>query len=280
MQLSKIRIGDDAFYHFDVGAGRPVVFVHGALGDLRTWDDVIAPLSGRFRCIAYTQRGFSRQAWRADGPTFGPATHAADLCAFIRAMGLGPVAVVAWSYGSHVVLKALQQEPALFERALVYDAGVPALVTDAEQAAAMHADMQRIFPSVIAALAEGDLGETVRRLVDASGGPNHFDRQPAYRRTVHIDSAAAIPRLIDSDARAAGPFPGDLRAMRVPVSVTWGEASHALFTAPSKAAAAALTAARHREIAGAGHLWPETDPAGFAELVTEWMDGRLDLPNP
>jgi pimeloyl-ACP methyl ester carboxylesterase len=63
----------------------------------------------------------------------------------------------------------------------------------------------------------------------------------------------------------------DLARLDLPVLVAWGAASRAAFTVPSRAAAAALRHGVAREIAGADHMWPETDPDGFAALVRDFV---------
>ena len=88
----------------DEGQGVPVVFVHAALGDYRTWDRQRAVLAGQYRTIAFSQRYFGAGPWGQDWPKFGVPTHAADLVTFIRALNAGPVHLIAWSYSGHVAL--------------------------------------------------------------------------------------------------------------------------------------------------------------------------------
>ena len=109
-----VVIGPDPFSYVDQGSGPPVLFLHGALGDLRTWLPHIQAVSAQFRCIAYTQRYFGTQSWRNNGPPFGVATHADDLIALVEALGLTPVSLVGWSYTGHVALHAALQRPDLF----------------------------------------------------------------------------------------------------------------------------------------------------------------------
>ncbi|WP_293681480.1 alpha/beta fold hydrolase, partial [uncultured Phenylobacterium sp.] len=163
MRASRIRIGDDTFHYADQGRGPPVVFLHGAPGDLRTWRDVIAALGGGCRAVAYTQRWFGRVAWRADGPPFGTATHVADLFAFIEALDLAPVSLVAWSYSGHVALKAALERPERFARVLIYEPSVPTYVSDPAQQAACGADAAQRFGPVFEALGRRDNRLAVQR---------------------------------------------------------------------------------------------------------------------
>jgi pimeloyl-ACP methyl ester carboxylesterase len=271
--LRSINVGQDTFPCLDMGAGEPVLLLHGALGDYRTWRRQCAALSGRFRCIAYTQRWFGPSPWRADGPAFGTTAHAADLVAFIEAMGIEPVSLVAWSYAGHVAFEAVLARPDLFRRILVFEPGVPTYVEDPAERAAFGADARIAFAPIVEAVSAGDMAEAVRRLIDASGGEGSFDGQAAECSAIEMDNASTIPLLFgQTPPRALGA--ADLASITVPVSIAWGADTRPIYKLPSQAAARALSRSSHREIAGAGHLWPDHDPQGFAAFVGDWLDGR------
>jgi pimeloyl-ACP methyl ester carboxylesterase len=94
LESRQLAIGEDIFSYIDLGKGAPVLFLHGALGDLRTWWPHCRALFSRYPCIAYTQRNFDPPVWRADAPPFSIRAHAADLIAVIEALGIGPVNLV------------------------------------------------------------------------------------------------------------------------------------------------------------------------------------------
>src|SRR5207245_1429581 len=51
---------DDAvkLYYEEAGAGTPIVFVHKFAGDHRSWEPQMRHFSRRYRCIAYSARGY------------------------------------------------------------------------------------------------------------------------------------------------------------------------------------------------------------------------------
>lgn len=275
MPLVTLAAGDDPFDYSEEGAGRPILFLHGAPGDKRTFAPVIALLRDRFRGLTYTQRWFGPQAWSPGGPVFSTQTHADDLARLIEVLNLAPVSLVAWSFSGHVALAAALARPDLFAKVLIYEPSVGTYVTGAGSLAALAADGKAAYPALFEALGRGDLPEVVRRLIDMSGGDGHFDRQAAERRAIHLDSAAAMPLLLGGGAPPADLKASDLAALDVPVSIAWGRHSRPMFAIPSQAAAAAITTALHCDIGGAGHLLPEVDPERFADLVADWMDGAL-----
>ncbi|QXP85780.1 alpha/beta fold hydrolase [Methylococcus sp. Mc7] len=62
----------------DVGAGPPVLFLHGNPDSADIWDEVVARLNGRFRCIAIDLPGFGRS-----GPAPGFDCSFANLGRFV-----------------------------------------------------------------------------------------------------------------------------------------------------------------------------------------------------
>lgn len=263
-----LEIGRDRFAFSTAGDGRPVIFLHGLPGDMRTWEPHQHILRHRFRCIAYTQRWFGEHEWRADGPAMGPATHAADLVEFIGSLGLGRVSLVAWSYSVDVAIRAMLDHPHLFERALLYEPGVASYVEDASEQVAFKEDATAFFEPVLGALGNGDLPAAVAALIDGSGEPGHFTAQPGNLRHIHLASTAALGRLLAAAPSGESVAAADLRGLTVPVTICWGDRTRPLFKLSSRAAARSVSGL-HRELPERGHLWPEEDPQGFCALVAE-----------
>lgn len=121
-------------------AGATLVFLHGAVTDLRLWDRHRALIGRRHRTIACTLRYHgemaSRADWPADWPPYGAQTHADDLIELLDRLGTGPVVLVAWSYAGHVAFQAALQRPGLFRGLFVHEPGVPSYVDDPQSLAA------------------------------------------------------------------------------------------------------------------------------------------------
>jgi pimeloyl-ACP methyl ester carboxylesterase len=269
-QPRSIVIGPDPFSNVDQGFGPPVLFLHGALGDLRTWLPHVQALPAKFRCIAYTQRCFGTQSWRNDGPPFGVATHADDLIAFVEALSRRPVSLVAWSYAGHVALHAALQRPDLFSRLLLYEHGVRTIPLDANEQHAFTQDAEAAFGPIIEAVGQGNLKRATRLLIDASGGSGYFDALPPERRAVYLDNAHTMPLLL---AQEPPPFTTceALGRLSMPVAVLWGEHSRPISKVPSQAVARCIRPARHGEVPGVEHLWPEENPNAFCACVARWL---------
>jgi pimeloyl-ACP methyl ester carboxylesterase len=267
--------------YVDDGSGPCVVLVHGALTDLRMWEPHRALLRKRHRTIACTLRYFGTEPWQEQWPPFGIETHAADLMAFVRLLNLGPVHLVAWSYSGHAVLTAALRHPEHIRSAFIYEPGVPTYVDVPAALETFAADAEAMFGPVFKAVQSGDLESGVRRLIDGSGGrQGYFDSQSPERRAIQLDNARTLPLLLD---QAPPPVitAEHLRSLEAPICIAWGAATRPLFRVVSEAAAGCIPGGRHRVIAGADHMWPDTDPAGFAASVSGFIaDVEAQGPGP
>lgn len=267
VQVSRITVGDDVFAYVDVGVGPPVLFLHGALGDLRTWKPHVAALSKRFRCLAYTQRWFGIDPWREDGPAFGVATHADDLIAFIAAVGVGPVHLVAWSYAGHIALHAALRTPKLFSSLVLFDPGVQTFPLAPDEQNEVGNDAQTAFTPIFKAVGRGDYDYAVRHLIDASGVEGHFRRQSAEQRAIQLENAHTMPLLLNQQAPPMLKC-ADVASLKMPVTIYWGGNSRPTFRLPAIALARCISG-HHREIPNVGHLWPIEDVDGFTDQLED-----------
>src|SRR5262245_26879452 len=101
---------------------RPLIMLHGVTGHARTWDEEAALLAERYRVLALDQRGHGDSEPAADGD-YTVAAMAADLTAFVDALGLDQVSVVGLSMGGRVAIAFAGQAPRRVERLVVVDIG-------------------------------------------------------------------------------------------------------------------------------------------------------------
>src|SRR6266700_697585 len=65
----EVEVNGVRIQYLEDGSGEPVVFVHGALGDLRSWEPVREGIASKYRFVAYTQRYYGTEPWPDDGRT-------------------------------------------------------------------------------------------------------------------------------------------------------------------------------------------------------------------
>ena len=108
---------------WDAAAGAPTILaVHGVTSSHLAWE-FLADALPDVRVVAPDLRGRGRSNG-LEGPA-GMNAHADDLAAVSAALGLGPVVVVAHSMGAFVALAFAARHPALVDRLVLVDGGLP-----------------------------------------------------------------------------------------------------------------------------------------------------------
>ena len=100
--------GSIELHYEDVGAGKPVVLIHGWPLSGRSWENQVPALVGAgFRVITYDRRGFgaSSQPWNG----YDYDTFAADLDALLRYKDLRDVTLVGFSMGGGEVARYISR---------------------------------------------------------------------------------------------------------------------------------------------------------------------------
>ncbi len=241
-----------------------LLFVHGAAGDARVWNPVIAALPDGWEAEAITLTYFGDTAWPDDGAGFGTAMHARDICEHAARLG-GDVRLVCWSYAVHAGLEALRERPDLFAGAFFYEAGLPHYLSDAEEIERFTRDFKSCFGPVGAALKKDGPVAAVRALI----GPA-FERMTPERRAIYESNSAMMPLLMGGGQAPAQIGPGELAQIETPCRVAMGADTRLAFALPSRALAKGLPDCDLIEVPDAQHFLPETDPGRFAGLVEEW----------
>src|SRR5262249_24632324 len=112
------------FHYTERGAAAapPVIFLHGVTGHARSWDEEARVLAERHRALALDQRGHGDTAPAPDGD-YSDEALLGDLVAFVDALGLRRVSLVALSLGGRVAINFAGRWPGRVERLVVVDIG-------------------------------------------------------------------------------------------------------------------------------------------------------------
>lgn len=241
-----------------------VLFVHGAAGDARIWEPVIARLPADITGEALTLTYFGPGDWPDDGRNFSTELHCADILRAARKAG-GPVHLVCWSYAVHVGLAALLAEPHLFASALFYEGARPHYIADKAQLREFGTSAETIFGPLAKALEQDGPEATIPALFGA-----HYANMPAQRRDIYLSNARMMPLLFHG-APPAKITPAELARISVPCCGAIGSETPPAFAISTRALAEAIPGAAVTMVEGADHFLPETGPDRFAALVADWI---------
>lgn len=244
----------------EIGAGSPVLLLHG-IGMTRTgWDSVAATLADRHRCIAWDMPGYGASPPSAEPLTL--RTAAAAAAGLVEAID-GPVHVVGLSMGGMVALELALLRPDLVRSLGLLDTS-PAFGLDGTDPDAWRA--ARLAPLDTGARVEEFAEPVLRGVMAPDADPAAVAAAVASMCRVSIAGLrAAVSALPDHDVRDR------LAAITAPTLVVVGELDEETPPSYAEALAAGIPGARLEVISGAGHLTPFEAPVEVARLIGDHL---------
>ncbi len=115
--MSAIVIRDGIVHYEILGRGKPVVFLHGAMGTWNMWLNTMQTMTAEYRSVAFDFWGFGTSAKRKERYNFDEQTLLLD--EFLNEFGLTKVVIIAHGVGSLIALKFAQKMPFAIDRMLL-----------------------------------------------------------------------------------------------------------------------------------------------------------------
>jgi pimeloyl-ACP methyl ester carboxylesterase len=277
------------------GGGEPVVFVHGSISDLRTWEQQLSAVGRSYRAITYSRR-FARPNADIDPGADDPMlSHVEDLASFLRVIDAAPAHLAGNSWGAFICLLTAVRHPEVVRTLVIEEPPVLPLLRLSTPP--RPTELLRLFATrprtAIAVLKFGagtiapaqkafKRGENDRALqIFAHGvlGKEAFDRIPEVRK----EQMRANLSSLRAQVLGAG-FPplgeDDVRAIRVPILLLTGERSPSVFLRLTDRLEELLPIVERVEIPGASHAMHEENAAAVNEAILRFLARHRDLPPP
>src|SRR5437899_3194576 len=262
--------------YVEQGSGEPMVFVHGAPGDLRAWEPIRKGIASKYRFIAYNQRYFGTEPWPDDGKNFSIPTLADDLATFIMSFNTGPVHLVSWSFGGLVAMQAAVKNPSLVRSLILYEPNViSVLPADSAEGRAAREERSKMLAPIIAAMKGGDAVQAAKLAREAwlQLGPGGFDREPQTVQTRVLDNARTM--LLIWGAPAPPAITCDmLKNFPQPTLVMRGEKTQMSNVLISETISRCVPGAQLVVLQNVNHDGPSRDPVAFTGAVFEFLSSR------
>jgi pimeloyl-ACP methyl ester carboxylesterase len=229
-RLKKVIVNGAELHYLEQGQGQPLVFVHGSLGDYRSWFFQMEPFAERYRVIAYSRRYHYPNAWSDDGLDYSAALHADDLAALIGTLGLAPAHVVAASYGGYISLLLAVKYPHLVRALVLGEPPIMPWLSHIPGGAALLEDfLTKAWRPAGAAFERGEMEAGARLFINGVSGSQMFERFSPAGRSRLLDNAAALK----AETQARDYFPTltceDVALIRSPSLLLNGEHSPRMF---------------------------------------------------
>ena len=241
-------------------SGVPVLFVHGYTDSWRSFECVLPHLPRSIRAFAVTQRGHGD----ADRPPAGyhARDFAADLAAFMDALGLARGVVAGHSMGGTVAQRFALDHP---ERTL----GLVLIGALADPRGSP--DVVELWTSAVSKLTDpvdpGFVLEFQRSTLARPIPPTILDT--AVQESLKVPARvwrAALEALLESNVLS------EIGAIGAPTLLVWGEQDTIASRSDQEALAKAIAHARLAVYGGTGHAVHWEEPERFASDVTRFVE--------
>jgi pimeloyl-ACP methyl ester carboxylesterase len=259
----------ELYYELHGDVGDPAVFVHGSLGDHRTWSRLLPSLAQSLQVLVYDRRGYGQS--RGPARTQAVREDAADLAALLEATEHFPAHLVAHSYAGAVALRLAADRPELVRSISMHEPPLIGLLDADPNWGGEAARWRKLVETTRAAIAAGHAEEAARRVV------NWFStREEAWER-LHPEIRREAVDYMDrwreeySDPEAIRPPAPVLSEILIPGLVTVGAQSPPLMQLIAHALAGGLRNALERTIPGVGHVPQITEPDQYAGILAMFL---------
>ncbi len=287
--ISEAKVNGTTLAYREQGEGAPVVFVHGAISDLRTWEHQLAAVGSSYRAVTYSRR-FARPNERSDpGGSDLSLLAVEDLAAFLREIGAAPAHLVGNSYGAYVSLVTAIRYPELVKTVVAEEppvlrlfVSVPprptellrVLVTRPRTAIGLVQFGAGTMAPAVKLIKRGEESKAARVFTRGVLGKRAFDRL-SQERWDQIHENLFEMKLLKRDAELFPPIDDDgVRGIRAPVLLVVGEQSPLHLRVLVDRLEELLPDMERVEIPDASHLMHEDNAAAVNEVIVGFLDRR------
>jgi pimeloyl-ACP methyl ester carboxylesterase len=225
------------------GQGRPVILLHGGLGNSRNWGFQVGPLTAAgYRAILIDSRGHGRST--RDAQPYAYDLLARDVAAVMDALEVRRAALVGWSDGACTALILADQHP---ERA----GGVFFFGCNMDPGGTK----EFVFTPVIGRC----LSRHKKDYAELSSTPAQFE---AFSKAVGLMQQTQPNYSLE-----------DLARIRVPVTIVQSEGDEFIKREHAEYLARSIRGAKFILLSGVSHFAPLQRPEVFNSVLLEWLNG-------
>jgi pimeloyl-ACP methyl ester carboxylesterase len=281
----RVRVNGAELAYTEQGTGAPLVYVHGALSDVRYLQPELPALAQRFRTIVYSRRYAWPNEALGEGALDPVATHVDDLADFIRALDAAPAHVAGISLGGTICLLLAVRHPELVRTLILEDpSAFPVLVSIPPkpgeilpllftQPSTLWIGLKTTasFLRMAVAMKRGKDEESMRLLVNWANGFDAYSELPAANKaqgTANIATwRAALERPVHINLTAT-----DARSIQKPTLLVAGEKSAPPLRAVVQRLAELIPNSEVKVIPGASHGMNFQNPVALDAAILDFLE--------
>lgn len=271
LELRQLHVNGTDLAYITQGRGIPIVFIHGAFSDYRFWESQRETFANRYQFIALNLRYHGAAPWPDNATNYSEATHAADVAAFISALGVGPVYLVGVSYGANIALDVALAHPDLVFGLVMEEPAAPALISGPQARAALN-EIRRAVENARAMLRGGDAPGATKLFAEwaRNMGRDSFELQSESFQTMALENARTLRAFLDR--KRSPPLTCEQLSLLKPSTlIINGAKTKRFFALSGDAISRCISTSRHVVIPNATHGIAEQDPAAFNAAVLKFL---------
>ncbi len=280
------KVNGTTLAYREEGEGEPVVFVHGGLSDLRTWEQQLPAVGRSYRAITYSRR-FARPNEDIDPEADDPMLpHVEDLAAFLREIDAEPAHLVWNSWGAFISLLTAVRHPDVVRTLVLEEPPVVSLFV--KNTPPRPAELLRLFATrprtgiallkfgagtvapVQKAFRRGEDDKAMRIFSEGVLGRESFERLPEARKVQMRDNLSALrAQMLGAGFPPLGD--ADVRSIHVPVLLVTGALSPTLAHLWTDRLEELLPIVERINIPDASHLMHEENAPAVNEAILGFL---------
>jgi pimeloyl-ACP methyl ester carboxylesterase len=271
--------------YIEQGSGDPLVYVHGALADIRYLEPEVPALAKRFRTVVYSRRYAWPNQPLGEGAPDPLAQHVDDLAGVIRALDAAPAHVAGISLGGTIALIFAARHPELVRTLILEDPGafsilvsIPpkpqellGLLLRRPRTFFMLMRVSASFARIGAAMRQGRNDDAIRLMINFVNGFDAYSELPVSNKAqaeANLATFRASLELPDS----TGPTAADAHGIKQPALLLSGERSPAPFGMVIHRLAELMPNAEVKEIPGASHGMNFQNPEALDAAIIDFVE--------
>ena len=227
--MQRLAVNGAELAYVDQGQGVPVVFVHGALGDYRTWNAQLKPFVLRYRVIAYSRRYHHPDDGPEEGTGYTPDLHAGDLAGLLRSLSREPVPLIGHSYGGAVAAILAAKHPELVRGLVLAEPTLFSLLTQKPENRPLVQEIISLTEQVLERWRNDGPETAVRHFINAVIAPGTFDELATPVRAVMMDNVGTLKLMLRGTSQAIPFKSDDARKILAPTLLLEGALSSTVF---------------------------------------------------
>lgn len=253
------------------GAGEPLILVHGAVGDYRSWENVVAVFASHYRVITYSRHWHYPETLVNNGVSYTVECHAADLIEIIKKSSKTPVRLLGHSYGASVCAVVAAQRPDLVRGLVLAEPSLFSLLMTSPMGAIALAQTAGALIHITPLVRKGQPQHALTEFLKVVIGSEGLERIPERARAVMFDNVHTLEPMLNGMTAGNSFSAMTAGSIAAPALIVEGELTTKLFQLTMKALAEAIPNAERAVLSGVGHGLHLENPEKFGRVALDFF---------